>query len=271
MILRFGCVSFSHSKQPTRDVLKAKRVEPNLQPPSPNPPSTTLRGLYLLACIIISFFGAAIGIFFFNLAKYFVSAAGGFAFGWFLLATRHGGLVPSVIGRWFLLGGLTVAAFVASLPKVLEPHMILVSTAWIGATAFTLGVDCFTRGGLKEVSIERFSNFLSQVTRPHMHPPQRTFWPSTIPYSKQPSPSALGRDSAKVTTPFTNSALVGKPENCSRSELTWQFYVYNLGFHDLFPSLNGLRYPLTQTMEIELGILAAMVIVRPRSSMRVFC
>ncbi|ORY28458.1 hypothetical protein BCR39DRAFT_468244 [Naematelia encephala] len=164
-------------------------VQPNLQPPSPNPPSTTLRGLYLLACIISSSLGAALGIFLFNFAKYWVSAAGGFAFGWFLLATRSGGLIDSVLGRWGLLGGLTVMAFVASLPKVLEPHMMLISTAWIGATAFTLGVDCYTRGGLKE------------------------------------------------------------------------FYIYNLGFHDLFPSLNGMKYPLTQTMEIELGILAAMVII----------
>jgi hypothetical protein len=39
--------------------------------------------------------------------------------------------------------------------------------------------------------------------------------------------------------------------------------MYNLGFHDLFPSLNGLRYPLMQTMEIELGILAAVVLVSP--------
>lgn len=37
--------------------------------------------------------------------------------------------------------------------------------------------------------------------------------------------------------------------------------MYNLGFHDLFPKLNGEKYPLTQTMIIELGILAAVVIV----------
>ncbi|KAK8858594.1 hypothetical protein IAR55_002823 [Kwoniella newhampshirensis] len=178
MILRFG-------------------VEPNLLPPSPNPPSSTLRGLYLLACIISSFFGAGLGIFLFNLAKYWVSAAGGFAFGWFLLATRQGGLITSVLGRWGLLGGLSVAAFVASLPKVTNPHMMLVSTAWIGATAFVLGVDCYTRAGLKE------------------------------------------------------------------------FYLYNLGFHDLFPKLNGAKYPLTQTMMIELCILAAVVVIGTAIQFRV--
>lgn len=126
-------------------------VEPSLQPPSPNPPSRTLRGLYLLAGVISAFFGGALGAFLYNLARHWVSAAGGFAFGWFLLATKKGGLINSVLGRWFLLGGLAVLCLVASLPKWATPHMLLLSTAWIGASAFTLGVDCYTRAGLKEV------------------------------------------------------------------------------------------------------------------------
>lgn len=43
--------------------------------------------------------------------------------------------------------------------------------------------------------------------------------------------------------------------------LRQQFYIYNLGFWELFPKLEGAKYPLTQTMAIELGILAAVVIV----------
>ena len=37
--------------------------------------------------------------------------------------------------------------------------------------------------------------------------------------------------------------------------------MYNLGYRDLFPKLDGGKYPLTQTMIIELGILAAVVLV----------
>ena len=97
-----------------------------------------------------------------------------------------------------------MGAFVAGLVPVLHPHMILASTAWIGATAFILGVDCYTRAGLKEVS---------------------------------------GGIARGVADGFE------------------QFYIYNLGFGDLFPALNGMKYPLTQTMIIELGILAAVVLV----------
>lgn len=34
-----------------------------------------------------------------------------------------------------------------------------------------------------------------------------------------------------------------------------------MGFWDLYPSLGGAKYPLTQTMAIELGIIAAVVVV----------
>jgi hypothetical protein len=43
-------------------------------------------------------------------------------------------------------------AFLAALVPLLHDHMVLASTAWIGATAVVLGIDCYTRAGLKEVS-----------------------------------------------------------------------------------------------------------------------
>lgn len=66
-------------------------------------------------------------------------------------------------------------------PK-LHYHVLLSSTAAVGASAFVLGIDCFTTAGLKE------------------------------------------------------------------------FYVWNLGLDTLFPKFvnNGIEFPVTQIMEIEL-------------------
>lgn len=111
-----------------------------------------MRGLYLLAVGISFLIGSGLGIFFYTFAKYWVGAAGGFSFGWFLIALRKGGLVNSVGPRWAIIGGLTVAATLAALTPQLHEYVLLIASAWVGATAFTLGVDCFTRAGLKEVS-----------------------------------------------------------------------------------------------------------------------
>lgn len=49
-----------------------------------------------------------------------------------------------------LLIGLSVVFFIFGLFSIFHYHLLLVSTAFIGATAFVLGIDCFTRAGLKE-------------------------------------------------------------------------------------------------------------------------
>jgi len=110
-----------------------------------------MRGLYLLAVGVSFLIGGALGIFFYTFAKYWVGAAGGFALGWYIVALRKGGLVRDVGPRWAIIGGLTVASLLAALTPMLHEYVLLISSAFVGATAFTLGVDCFTRAGLKEV------------------------------------------------------------------------------------------------------------------------
>lgn len=101
-------------------------------------------------CFLI---GSGLGVFFFTLSKYWVGACGGFSLGWFIMALHKGGLVRGVGPRWAIIGGLTMAGLLASLVPRLHEFVLLLASAWVGATAFTLGIDCFTRVGLKEVSV----------------------------------------------------------------------------------------------------------------------
>ena len=50
-----------------------------------------------------------------------------------------------------------------------------------------------------------------------------------------------------------------------------EFYVWNLGFNRLFPKFtnNGIQYPVTQTMQIELGLLAAVAFMGIAVQLRV--
>lgn len=56
---------------------------------------------------------------------------------------------------WPRSTGCAVIGFIlCSIPRLHYP-VLLAATAMVGATAFMLGVDCFTTAGLKEVSQRR--------------------------------------------------------------------------------------------------------------------
>ncbi|KIJ68563.1 hypothetical protein HYDPIDRAFT_24823 [Hydnomerulius pinastri MD-312] len=167
--------------------------------PAINPPNKTLQGMFVLACAIAGIMGGAFTIFFWKATKYFIGAWGGFAFGLWIQCFRDGGLITSVGLRWILYIACGVVAFVlCTIPK-LHWHMLLLATAFVGSSAFILGVDCYTTAGLKE------------------------------------------------------------------------FYVWNLGFSDIFPKYtsNGIAFPVSQTMEIELGLIGAVALMGGAVQLRI--
>ncbi|KZT75133.1 hypothetical protein DAEQUDRAFT_659681 [Daedalea quercina L-15889] len=153
-----------------------------------NPPSKSVRGLFMLACGVAGIAGGGIAIFFWQATRYFVGAWGGFVVAMWIQCFRDGGLISPIGLRWILYIVLGVVGFVlCTLPKI-HYHVLLLSTSFVGATAVILGIDCFTTGDLKE------------------------------------------------------------------------FYVWNLGFTALFPKFtdNDIKFPINQTMEIELGLIGAV-------------
>ncbi|KAI0830608.1 hypothetical protein BC628DRAFT_1500454 [Trametes gibbosa] len=115
-----------------------------------NPPNKTLRGLFVLSCGVAGIAGGGIAIFFWKAAKYFIGAWGGFALALWIQCFRNGGLIGPIGFRWIMYIAISVVGFVlCTLPK-LHYYVLLTSTAFVGATAFMLGVDCFTTAGLKE-------------------------------------------------------------------------------------------------------------------------
>ncbi|KIK70876.1 hypothetical protein GYMLUDRAFT_149098 [Collybiopsis luxurians FD-317 M1] len=159
--------------------------------PAVNPPSKTLRGMFVLACSVAGIAGGASAIFFWKAARYGIGAWGGFAFALWIQCFRDGGVIRSGGLRWIMYIGSAVVGFVlCTIPKI-HYHVLLISTAIVGASAFMLGVDCFTTAGLKE------------------------------------------------------------------------FYVWNIGFRSLFTRFTsqGIQFPVTQTMQIELGLIGAVALM----------
>lgn len=115
-----------------------------------SPPDDKLRGVFVLACTVAGFVGGGVAIFFWQQAKYFIGAWGGFALGLWIQCFRNGGVIRPIGIRWILYIGLAAVGFcLCTLPK-LHYHVLLFSTAAVGATAFVLGIDCFSTANLKE-------------------------------------------------------------------------------------------------------------------------
>ncbi|KIY70986.1 hypothetical protein CYLTODRAFT_370112 [Cylindrobasidium torrendii FP15055 ss-10] len=164
-----------------------------------HPPSKTVRGMFMLASGIAGIVGGGIAIFFWKGARYLIGAWGGLALGWWIQCFRDGGLITNVGLRWVLYIGCAVVGFVlCTFPKI-HYHILLISTAIVGATSVMLGVDCYTTAGLKE------------------------------------------------------------------------FYIWNLGFVRLFPKYtnNGIKFPVEQTMQIELGLMGAIALMGAAVQLRI--
>lgn len=117
---------------------------------SVNPPSTTLRGMFVLSSFVAGIAGGGFSIFFWKTTKYFIGAWGGFAFGLWIQCFRDGGLIRPLGIRWLLFIACSVIGFVlCTIPKI-HYQVLLVATALVGANVVMLGVDCFSTAGLKE-------------------------------------------------------------------------------------------------------------------------
>ncbi|GAC96721.1 hypothetical protein PHSY_004305 [Pseudozyma hubeiensis SY62] len=168
-----------------------------------NPPSKAIRGLFLVAAVIAGAVGGAISIVFWRGAGLLACGLGGFFFGLFLQALRPGGLIRPVGLRFILYFGLYAIFFTVSCNGRAHSLVLALATAIIGATALTLGIDCYSTQGLKE------------------------------------------------------------------------FYVRNLGFDSLFqnkypPTFQNGRFPLVQGMQIELGVLGALILMGFAFQMRLW-
>ena len=75
---------------------------------------------------------------------------GGFCFSMWLLVLKSGGLITSTAGKSIFIGVFCLASFALSLSHYTRSYGIIGSTSFAGATVIVIGIDCFSRAGLKE-------------------------------------------------------------------------------------------------------------------------
>ena len=82
--------------------------------PAVNPPSKTLRGMFVLASVITGFAGGGVAIFFWKATRYCIGAWGGFAFALFIQCFHSGGVIRPIGYRWILYIGKSVCQQITS-------------------------------------------------------------------------------------------------------------------------------------------------------------
>jgi hypothetical protein len=76
--------------------------------PAVNPPSKTLRGMFVLACAVAGIAGGGFAIFFWKAARYGIGAWGGFALALWIQCFRDGGVIRSEGLRWIMYIGARI-------------------------------------------------------------------------------------------------------------------------------------------------------------------
>lgn len=114
------------------------------------PVSDAIQGGFFVAIVVTGAVFGAGALVFKEFTEGLGCLLGGFTFSMWLLTLRAGGLIQSQPGKGAFIGIFCFLAWALSFTSYTRPYALIGSTAFSGATAFTLGVDCFTRAGMKE-------------------------------------------------------------------------------------------------------------------------
>lgn len=114
------------------------------------PATLAVQGAFVVAAVCT---GAALGglaVLFADLAECLGCLLGGFCLSMWLLTLHPGGLVPSASGKVVFIAAFTLSAFGLYFSRWTRTYGLMACISLSGSTAVVLGIDCFSRAGLKE-------------------------------------------------------------------------------------------------------------------------
>ncbi|GAB0133216.1 hypothetical protein EsDP_00001629 [Epichloe bromicola] len=114
------------------------------------PVSNALQGGYVVAVIMSGCAVGAAAMFFKELTEGFGCALGGFCISMWLLCLVPGGLLHAVPSKAIFIASFTLVGFALYFSRYTRDWALIVLIAFGGSTVAVLGIDCFSRAGLKE-------------------------------------------------------------------------------------------------------------------------
>ncbi|KAJ5099550.1 hypothetical protein N7532_006551 [Penicillium argentinense] len=116
-----------------------------------NPPVTNaVQGGYLVAVVITGAVFGGLALVFKEITEGLCCLLGGFCIGMWLMTVKAGGLVTESGAKVGVIIAFAVGFYCLSFSHYTRSYGSMVCTSFAGATALVLGIDCFSRAGLKE-------------------------------------------------------------------------------------------------------------------------
>ncbi|KAH6682075.1 hypothetical protein B0J14DRAFT_648491 [Halenospora varia] len=114
------------------------------------PVSNAIQGAYVVAAVMTGLILGGGAIVFTEMTEGLGCLLGGFCLSMWLLVLKPGGLLTSTGGKSIFIAVFTIAAFATSFSHYTRPYGLIIFISFGGATAVVIGIDCFSRAGLKE-------------------------------------------------------------------------------------------------------------------------
>jgi Domain of unknown function (DUF4203) len=116
-----------------------------------NPPvSDAIQGAYLVAITMTGLILGGAALVFKEMTEGLACLLGGFCLAMWLLVLAPGGLLTSTGSISIFIASFTVVTYATSFNHYTRPYGLIGSISFGGATVVVLGIDCFSRAGLKE-------------------------------------------------------------------------------------------------------------------------
>ncbi|KAJ5689389.1 hypothetical protein N7462_003781 [Penicillium macrosclerotiorum] len=116
-----------------------------------NPPVTNaVQGGYLVAVFFTGVIFGGLALVFREITEGLGCLLGGFCIGMWFLTVKSGGIVTGSTARAGFIIAFTVGFYCLSFSQYTRSYGLMLCTAFSGATVLVLGIDCYSRAGLKE-------------------------------------------------------------------------------------------------------------------------
>ena len=114
------------------------------------PISNAIQAAYFVAAFATGIIFGIGSVVFADITECLGCLLGGFSLSMWFLVLRPGGLVRSTVGKVVLIGCFSLGVSALYFHRLTRPYGLIGSISFAGATVIVIGIDCFSRAGLKE-------------------------------------------------------------------------------------------------------------------------